>query len=153
AHPANRRCKGATNFHHNAAAVSAAKPTGAMRLPHLPLLLLLLCAALLGGSADRSRSLPQDAYVWQRHWTSELSASMQSSAELLRSWRVLAAETDAGGHLATVAIDPLVLSASARPAIPVIRIDGQLAGRDEETLLTETRAVLEEWRRHVGPIS
>src|ERR1051325_9193966 len=76
--------------------------------------LLLALAACLTGSADRQRALPHDAYVWQRQWTPALAAALDQSREVVRAWRVLAAETDRQGRLKPMAVDWDRLAAAGR---------------------------------------
>jgi len=113
----------------------------------LRLLFLLFPLTALAASGETHGVLLQDAYVWQRQWTPSLASAMAQSSDLVRAWRVLAAESDAQGRLRPVAVDWAVLERSGRPVIPVFRIDGQLAQWDQEALLSDVIALLERWRQ------
>jgi Protein of unknown function (DUF3142) len=112
----------------------------------LRLLLLLFPLTALAASGETHGVLPQDAYVWQRQWTPSLASAMAQSSDLVRAWRVLAAQSDAQGRLRPVAVDWTALERSERPVIPVIRIDGQLVQWDQATLLGDVEAVAARWR-------
>jgi hypothetical protein len=110
------------------------------------LLFLLFPLTALAASGETHGVLPQDAYVWQRQWTPSLASAIAQSSDLVRAWRVLAAQSDAQGRLRPVAVDWAVLARSRRPVIPVIRIDGQLVQWDQETLLGDVDAITARWR-------
>jgi hypothetical protein len=116
---------------------------------------LCILGALLAlfGTIPAWAALPQEAYVWQRHWTPALVEALRGSADLVGQWRVLAAEMGAGGHLRPMAADPAALAASGRPVVLVIRIDGQLTGWNQQDALTEIAALLDRWRRGPVPIA
>jgi hypothetical protein len=116
-----------------------------MSLSWLRVLVILLPTAGLAASSVTQGALPQDAYVWQRQWTPALASALDRSADLVRAWRVLAAQSDPAGRLRATAVDWPDLTATKRPVIPVIRIDGQLAQWDEARLLAEVRGVLRRW--------
>ena len=60
--------------------------------------LAVLCGLLLLAACERNAPpLPNDAYVWQRRWTPALNHALADSADMLRAWRVLAAELRADG--------------------------------------------------------
>jgi hypothetical protein len=90
--------------------------------------------------------LPQDAYVWQRQWTPALRSALKESSDLIAQWRVLAAETDAGGMLRPVAVDWAALGRTGRPVIAVIRLDGALVQWREAALLDQVQALAIRWR-------
>jgi uncharacterized protein DUF3142 len=112
----------------------------------LRLLLILLPTLGLAASSVSHGALPQDAYVWQRQWTPALASALDRSADLVRAWRVLAAQSDAEGRLRAPIVDWSALTATNRPVIPVIRIDGQLAHWDEAQLLADIRETIGRWR-------
>jgi len=106
--------------------------------------LLLLCMAM---SCSRpSVTLTHDAYIWQREWTPALTQAMHASAGDIRAWRVLAAQTDAGGRLQLFHPDRAALQASGKPVVLVVRIDGQLAQWNEAQLLSDTEALWRDWQ-------
>jgi hypothetical protein len=99
------------------------------------LLFATLAFTLLSGASEAGRVLPQDAYIWQRKWTPAVHAAVTQSADLVRAWRVLAAYSDEGSRLQTVAVDWKALKNSGRPVVAVVRINGQLAHYDDDQLL------------------
>ena len=113
-----------------------------MSLSWLRLWLTLLLVSALSASSSTHGSLPQDAYVWQRHWTPALASALEQSADLVRYWRVLVAESDGAGGLRATAPEWATLAVTRRPVVPVIRIDGQLARWDEARLLADLREIL-----------
>ena len=117
------------------------------------LLFATLALTLLSGASEARRVLPQDAYIWQRKWTPAVHAAVTQSADLVHAWRVLAAYSDEGSHLRTVAVDWNVLKNSGRPVIAVVRINGQLAHYDDDQLLGDLEALLFRWQRMGAPIA
>lgn len=107
---------------------------------------LVAILLLLAGCGRPPLALQSDAYVWQRQWTSPLVVSMRQSAADIRAWRVLAAQTGADGRLQFFSLDRTVLTATARPVVLVVRIDGQLARWDEAMLVSQVLALRERWR-------
>jgi hypothetical protein len=105
----------------------------------------------LGGTARAA--VPNDAYVWQRHWTPALADALSGSADLVEHWRVLAAEMGAGGHLRGIKVDRRALVASGRPVVLVVRIDGQLSDWNGQGTLAQIADLLAEWRRGAVPIA
>ena len=75
-----------------------------MSLSWLRVLLILLPTAGLAASSVTQGALPQDAYVWQRQWTPALASALDRSADLVRAWRVLAAQSDPAGRLRATAV-------------------------------------------------
>jgi Protein of unknown function (DUF3142) len=112
----------------------------------LRLLLILLPTVGLAASSTTHGTLPQDAYVWQRQWTPAVASALGQSADLVRDWRVLAAEVDGDGHLRATAPDWPALASTRRSVVAVIRIDGQLSQWDEARLLGDMRDLLSRWR-------
>lgn len=96
--------------------------------------LLLLFVLPLVASAPVARDLPHDAYIWQQRWTQALGTSIDGAKDLVRAWRVLAARADPSGVLRPVEPDWGELTASRRPVVLVIRIDGQLERWDQAAL-------------------
>jgi hypothetical protein len=116
-------------------------------------LLILLPFMCLAGSSTPRQLLPQDAYIWQRQWTPAVVSALQQSSDLVRAWRVLAAQSDERGHLRPTAVEWTALKNNGRPVILVVRIDGQLAQWDEEVLRDDLRAVLSRWRQNRVPVA
>lgn len=88
----------------------------------------------------------QDAYIWQRVWTPALGQALQDSAHDIHAWRVLAAQTDRTGRLQPVHPDLAALSVGTNPVVLVVRIDGQHPQWDEQAVLADTLALLQQWR-------
>ena len=113
---------------------------------------LLSClGAGFAPSAQAAGPLPDDAYIWQRKWTPEVTEAMRASEDLVDTWHVLAAEYGkAGGgyRWARALPDWQVLAAARRPAVAVFRIDGQMPQRDEAELMAGIAATLQTWRDH-----
>lgn len=109
---------------------------------------VLVAVALLltQSSALKPPPLPQDAYVWQRHWTPALRTALRDDADLMAGWRVLAAETDRHGTLEPVAVDWAALRATHRPLTAVIRIDGTREEFRVDEELAAIGALLARWR-------
>ena len=112
--------------------------------------LLLVCLLLLTGSAPMGRVLPQDAYVWQRHWTPSLTDAMTRSAPLVRGWRVLAAQSDVAGALHRVAVDREALQASNRPVVLVVRLDSHVSLADPSGIAGRLATLVRDWP---GPVA
>ena len=117
------------------------------------LLFATLAFVLLSGAGASHRTLPQDAYIWQRKWTPALRVALKQSADLVDAWRVLAAYSDEGGHLQPVAVDWHALKSSRRPVIAVVRINGQLAQYNDDQLLRDLDGLLSQWQQIQPPIA
>ncbi len=113
-------------------------------LPRLALFALLL--TLAQACSRPPVALPNDAYIWQRQWTPMLISAVQANTDIVRRWRVLAAQADANGRWQNTAPDWATLAQSGRPVIAVVRIDGQLAKFDEQVLRQQVEAVIGTWR-------
>lgn len=117
---------------------------------------LALAALLLTIAQGCSRppvALPNDAYIWQRQWTPTLVSAVQSNADIITHWRVLAAQADANGQWQITAPDWAVLTGAGRPVIAVVRIDGQLAHFDEKLLSQQVASVMQTWRASGIPLA
>lgn len=118
-----------------------------MRGRHLAALCVVPCLALLLAACERATPpLPNDAYVWQRRWTPALTHALRDSAPVLRSWRVLAAELRADGAWVDAAPDLAALAATARPVVPVLRLDGRVGDLREADIAARVAATLGAWR-------
>jgi hypothetical protein len=120
-------------------------------MPRILFVLLLASLGLARSSGAPPPAIAQDAYVWQRVWTPAVLSALGNSADLVTGWRVLAAETDARGNLRSVAVNWATLSATHRPVIAVIRIDGSLANWDEGALLAKIGTLAAGWRKLAVP--
>src|SRR4051812_18329086 len=78
----------------------------------------------LSGSAVPPASLAHEAYIWQRVWTPQVRNAIASTPKIVSGWRVLIAQTDARGRTHVFNSDGNWRR--GRPAVAVIRIDGQL---------------------------
>ena len=113
----------------------------------------LVAFTLLSGAGQARRALTQDAYIWQRKWTPAVRVALDESSDLVRAWRVLAADSDDGDRLRPVAVDWKALKDSGRPAIAVVRINGQLAQWNDDRLLDGLDGMLSQWRHGGAPIA
>jgi hypothetical protein len=106
-----------------------------------------LCLAALA-ACHRAAPLPDahDVYIWQRAWRPALGDAIAGAGDLVRQWRVLAAEVAPDGRLLAMAVDPAMLSRAPRPVVMVVRIDGQLAGLDEAALVRQIATLHARWR-------
>jgi hypothetical protein len=126
--------------------MDTAQKIGAQKIGAWRRLLALLAGAWLAACQQRAAPLQHDAYVWQRQWSPALVSALLQSVDLVREWRVLAAQTDAGGRLQPVAIDRAALAATHRPVVLVVRIDGQLPQWDGQALLAQVLALRQAWQ-------
>lgn len=113
----------------------------------------LWCGLLQACTGTDSAALSHDAYIWQRVWTPAVTAAMRGSGDAIHAWRVLAAQTDAAGHLQRFAPDRAALVASGKPVVLVVRIDGQLPQWDEDALLADTLALWRDWQASDAPLA
>jgi uncharacterized protein DUF3142 len=102
---------------------------------------LLLCVIGLSGSMPLVRGLdeplPHDAYIWQRAWTPPVIAAARRSFDIVRSWRILLAESDQAGRWTAVSVPWTEVAATGRPVVGVIRIDGRLDAQRMPALIDE----------------
>ncbi|MBB2205675.1 DUF3142 domain-containing protein [Gluconacetobacter takamatsuzukensis] len=117
-----------------------------------PSILVVFLIFLLGihtaFTTRTGRTLPSDAYIWQRQWTPAVSAAVTASQDVIHTWRILAAELDGHGTWVATTPDSALLAARHMPVIAVIRIEGQLAEWDEEQLATRILALKTAWQQH-----
>ncbi|WP_232296060.1 DUF3142 domain-containing protein, partial [Achromobacter xylosoxidans] len=90
--------------------------------------------------------MPNDAYVWQRRWTPALNHALADSADMLRAWRVLAAELRADGAWFEATPDLAALAATGRPVVLVLRLDGRVGALSEADIDARAAALLSAWR-------
>lgn len=110
--------------------------------------MLTLAVLVPLAACHRPPPLSHDAYIWQRQWTPGLRDAIAASADLVRDWRVLAAQADRDGRFH--AFTPGTASLGGRPAIAVIRIDGRLARFDADDLVDRIDEVRKRWPAVVG---
>lgn len=106
----------------------------------------LATAALLTACSEKPQSLSHDAYVWQRRWQAPVANALLESADLVQTWRILAAEVDARGRFRRIPVDLAAVAASGRPAIPVVRIEVPLASLEQTALIADIAALQAAWR-------
>lgn len=107
-----------------------------------------LVALALLAACDRAPPLTHDAYIWQRQWTPGLRDAIAASNDLVRDWRVLAAQADRDGRFHVFTPDLPVQG--GRPAIAVVRIDGRLARFDTDELIGRIDEVHRRWPHIAG---
>ncbi|WP_432239776.1 DUF3142 domain-containing protein [Herbaspirillum robiniae] len=117
-----------------------------LRLAVFALACLALLAACSRDPQPRSM-LPQDVYIWQRQWTPALRAALAASNAQVARWHVLAAELGASGRWIDVAPDEAALSASGKPLLMTVRINGQLARFDAAAVEQHILQLMDDWRR------
>lgn len=109
---------------------------------------MLSLTLLIGACSKPPAPLPNDAYVWQRKWTPAVTAALHDSRDIVRTWRVLAAEQDRGDDWALVSPDWNALAAAHAPVIAVVRIDGQLAGLTGTLPAARIVSLIERYKQH-----
>jgi len=105
-----------------------------------------LLAALLAACQSERVPLPNDAYVWQRVWNAPVTDALGDSAGLVRTWRVLAGETSAGGRDIDARPDLAALAATQQPVVMVLRIDGRADTLDAAPASVRIGAWIAQWR-------
>lgn len=108
--------------------------------------LAVLCGLLLAACGRNAPPLPNDAYVWQRRWTPALNHALADSADMLRAWRVLAAELRADGAWFEGTPDLAALAATGRPVVLALRLDGRVGALNEADIDARAAALLTAWR-------
>jgi Protein of unknown function (DUF3142) len=118
-------------------------------------ILLLVPLAIILGSRFLPRSnlplrqLQHDAYVWQRRWTPAVDAALEQNSDIIRSWRILAAELNSHGRWWLAPTDVSALGRSRRPVVLVIRIDGSRVRANDTRMLPQIVEVVQRWQ-HTG---
>ena len=105
------------------------------------------CAASSWRLAARPIRPDNDAYVWQRRWTPAVTAAMSDSADLVRAWRVLAADVAPDGKWSDATPALPALAAAGRPAIMVLRFDGRVDGLRDAEIHARIAALRDSWQR------
>ncbi len=109
------------------------------------LAVLLMCVVGLSQTTSPPSispdAVPHDAYIWQRKWTPAVLSAARRSADIVRAWRVLATESDRSGRWTKFAVPWAELSATGRPIIAVMRIDGRLDEARLPSLLEQAATV------------
>lgn len=111
------------------------------------LVVLGMTAAIAMTALGKVQSpLEHDAYIWHRSWRTPLLESIAANKDLVRSWRVLAAQVSPTGKLVPVTVQTKALEDSGRPLVMVVRIDGQLPSLDQTRLLDQVLNLHQRWR-------
>ncbi|MEZ5457382.1 MAG: DUF3142 domain-containing protein [Lysobacteraceae bacterium] len=92
-------------------------------------------------------ALTQEAYVWQRTWTTPVSAAVRSRELDLDGLRVLALQW-IGEHRIATAPDLQALMARGLPLRLVLRIEGSRPRLPVATVAAAIRSALTEWQTH-----
>ena len=127
---------------------SITKLIGSSRIPIAGLCLVLLVALAIAMTSSEKPLPPleHDAYIWQRSWRAPLLESIAANKDLVRSWRVLAAQVSSTGKLMPVSVQTKALGESDRPLVMVVRIDGQLPNFDQIRLIDQVLNLHQRWR-------
>ena len=108
---------------------------------------VVLCSVLVAACGKTDPALDNDAYVWQRRWTPAVTAAMSDSADLVRAWRVLAADVAPDGKWSDATPALPALAAAGRPAIMVLRFDGRVDGLRDAEIHARIAALRDSWHR------
>ena len=101
-------------------------------------LALALCALQSTAHSD-------EAYIWQRQWTPELSQAVLTQKNLFKQYRVLGAQHIAGAQWAEPAIDLNALKTAAVPVVLVIRLPGAAPLLTAEQLARKIAEIRTRW--------
>ena len=86
-----------------------------------------------------------EAYIWQRQWTPELSQAVIAQRALFSRYRVLGAQHIAGAQWAEPSTDLAALKAAAVPVVLVIRLPGAAPLLTAEQLASKITEVRTRW--------
>ncbi len=86
-----------------------------------------------------------EAYIWQRQWTPELSQALTDLRPLFSQYRVLGAQHIAGTQWAQPTIDLNALKTAAVPVILVIRLPGAAPLLTAEQLASKIAEIRARW--------
>lgn len=84
--------------------------------------------------------------MWQRHWTSAVSAALDGAGRTFRGYRVLAAETDSAGVPHPFPPDLAALERGQHGIVAVVRIDGSVPPADAGALAGWITRTAHDWR-------
>lgn len=115
----------------------------ALALRALPALAL---SCLVAGCDRAAAPLANDAYIWQRTWSAPVVEALDQSRGLVRTWRVLAGETSAGGREIAARPDLDALAAARAPVVMVLRIDGRAEALDAAATAARLAPAIARWR-------
>ncbi len=109
----------------------------------LPLGLLLL----LGGcQPEPPAPLDQQLYVWQRQWRPAHEQALAQSRADFSTLRVLALQAQPRAGWSRALVNLAQLKIDGRPAIAVVRLDGQLPSLDPDMARTQISQLLIDWQ-------
>ena len=126
------------NIAATASAQAASKPVIAAAAP--------ASAATVQPAAGANAALEQGAYVWQRVWMPAHSEALKNSRTLFSELRVLAAQQHPKEGWVEAHVDLAALKADGRAVRPVIRLDGRLAGLNDDAIATAAHDIVLAWR-------
>ncbi len=86
-----------------------------------------------------------EAYIWQRQWTPELSQAVVDQSSLFSQYRVLGAQHIAGTQWAEPKIDLNALKLAALPVILVVRLPGAAPVLSAEQLASKITEIRTRW--------
>jgi hypothetical protein len=117
------------------------------------LLSLIAAIAPVAAAAVASSEIPNDVYVWQRHWTPAVRTALAQSQDVFAGVRVLVAQAGRGDRWATSDVRPRDFARDRRPLIAVVRYDGVGRPPDVEKLDAFLLDLLERWRAAGHPFA
>ncbi len=109
--------------------------------------LAISCSILLSSCHSQAPLvLDQQVYIWQRQWTSNHTLALAQSRHTFSTLRVLAAQDSPMEGWIHAHIDFAALRKDARPAIAVIRLDGQLSQLKNGEISKQIQQVIHTWQ-------
>lgn len=116
---------------------------------------LFACAvlgALVGCQPEPPLPLDQQLYIWQRQWRPVHAQALAESRADFSTLRVLALQAQPNAGWSRALVDLEQLKADGRPAIAVVRLDGQLPALDLEAARTQIAQLLADWQAFGVPL-
>jgi len=101
--------------------------------------------SLIASLALQGVAHSDEAYIWQRQWTPELSQAVYDQRALFSQYRVLGAQHIAGTQWAEPKIDLNALKLAAVPVILVIRLPGAAPVLTAEQLASKIAEIRTRW--------
>jgi len=109
--------------------------------------LAVLCLILLSSCHSQTPlDLDQQVYIWQRQWTSNHTLALAQSRHTFSTLRILAAQAYPKEGWIRAHIDFDTLRRDARPAIAVIRLDGQLSQLKSSEISQQIQQIIQTWQ-------
>lgn len=122
-------------------------------MPFLRGPIAIVLVVMLAGCAPPPRPLDHQAYVWQRQWTPALAASLEALRGDFSGWRVLAAESTAGGALTDAAPRLDALARSGKPVVAVLRLNGSRPPPSAAVIARRLDDIAAAWRTAGVPLA